>query len=360
VSRGSTNRPGLIELGLLDDRETARLAARTLGWISVVALAGGLMLAASRRPVPGLHPWGLVGASACGLAGTAVLVLRPRLMPARRLPVLVIGATLLLAFAAFEAGASFFPYVVTFYACAASGALQFLPRRWALVHLASGLLACAVVLAIQPGHWDGLAEFTLLTATIVVAAAVVDGVVARVTAAALAERALRGTLEEANARLATVNTQQRDFLARISHELRTPLNVIVGFSELLAEKLYGPLNEKQADYIGDIRGSARHLVGLIDEVLDVRRVESGRLELASRTVVISELVAEVATLFRDQADRRGVALVLDVRSPGAIEGDEGKLRQVLVNLVGNALKFTPAGGRIEVRATRHPPTPPRR
>jgi signal transduction histidine kinase len=135
----------------------------------------------------------------------------------------------------------------------------------------------------------------------------------------------------------------------MSHELRTPLNAILGFCDVLDERFFGDLNEKQAAYVADIRRSGGHLLTLINDILDLSKIEAGRLELHTCTFSLAELIQNSAKLMRDRAMRLGIGLKLDVSaSTGIVEADERMLKQVLFNLLSNALKFTQRGGFVEV------------
>jgi signal transduction histidine kinase len=137
----------------------------------------------------------------------------------------------------------------------------------------------------------------------------------------------------------------------MSHELRTPLNAIIGFSEVLAEGMFGEINAKQTEYLGDILESGRHLLSLINDILDLSKIEAGRMELEPADFDLPSAIDNALTLVRERAGRRGIMLgrAIDERV-GAIRADERKVKQVLLNLLSNALKFTPEGGRIDVRA----------
>ena len=137
----------------------------------------------------------------------------------------------------------------------------------------------------------------------------------------------------------------------MSHELRTPLNAVIGFSEVLLDRMFGDINVKQEEYLQDILSSGRHLLSLINDVLDVSRVEAGRMELEIGNFGLSGVLEEALTLVREQAGRRSQTLTLDV-DPDLpdVPGDERRIKQVVTNLVTNAVKFTPHGGRIVVSA----------
>ena len=151
--------------------------------------------------------------------------------------------------------------------------------------------------------------------------------------------------------LEIASQHKSEFLANMSHELRTPLNAIIGFSEVLAERMFGEINDKQAEYLADILESGRHLLSLINDILDLSKIEAGRMELDLADFDLPGAIDNTMTLVRERAHRRGIALERNVDARvGKIRGDERKVKQVLLNLLSNALKFTPEGGRIDVRA----------
>jgi len=160
-------------------------------------------------------------------------------------------------------------------------------------------------------------------------------------------------IEEKSRELEAASRHKSEFLANMSHELRTPLNAILGFSEVLAEGLFGEINEKQTEYLNDILESGRHLLSLINDILDLSKIEAGRMELEATDFDLPSAIENALTLVRERASRRGIALerTIDERL-GMIRADERKVKQVLLNLLSNALKFTPEGGRIDVRAAR--------
>jgi GAF domain-containing protein/anti-sigma regulatory factor (Ser/Thr protein kinase) len=151
--------------------------------------------------------------------------------------------------------------------------------------------------------------------------------------------------------LEAASRHKSEFLANMSHELRTPLNAIIGFSEVLAERMFGEINDKQSEYVGDILESGRHLLSLINDILDLSKIEAGRMELDRSDFDLPAAVDNALTLVRERAGRHGIALVraVDPRL-GAVNADERKVKQVLLNLLTNALKFTPEGGEVAVRA----------
>ena len=151
--------------------------------------------------------------------------------------------------------------------------------------------------------------------------------------------------------LEAASRHKSEFLANMSHELRTPLNAIIGFSEVLTERMFGELNEKQDEYLRDIYASGQHLLSLINDILDLSKIEAGRMELEATDFDLPSAIDNALTLVRERATRRGITLgrTIDERL-GRLRGDERKVKQVLLNLLSNALKFTPEGGRIDVSA----------
>ncbi len=158
-------------------------------------------------------------------------------------------------------------------------------------------------------------------------------------------------IQEKSAQLEVANKHKSEFLANMSHELRTPLNAIIGFSEVLSDRMFGELNEKQADYMKDIHESGRHLLSLINDILDLSKIEAGRMDLELSTFDLPSALSNAMTLVRERAQRHAIQLSLDVdRRLGSFEADERKFKQIVVNLLSNAVKFTPDGGRVEVSA----------
>jgi signal transduction histidine kinase len=153
--------------------------------------------------------------------------------------------------------------------------------------------------------------------------------------------------------LETASKHKSEFLANMSHELRTPLNAIIGFSQVLRQQLFGEVNEKQAEYLDDILSSGNHLLSLINDVLDLSKVEAGQVELELADFSLREALERGVVMVRERATTSGVQLTLQL-APGVdiVRGDERRLRQVVFNLLSNAVKFTPAGGRIDIAAER--------
>jgi len=151
--------------------------------------------------------------------------------------------------------------------------------------------------------------------------------------------------------LELASRHKSDFLATMSHELRTPLNAIIGFSEVLQEQMFGELNERQIAYVNDVLEAGRHLLSLINDVLDLAKIEAGRLDLELSQVAIPDVLRGAISMHSERASRADLELNLTTEPEQiTIPADERRLRQIVFNLLSNAVKFTPAGGRIDVSA----------
>ena len=164
------------------------------------------------------------------------------------------------------------------------------------------------------------------------------------------ETALR-ELDEKSRELEAASEHKSAFLANMSHELRTPLNAILGFSQVLREQMAGEINAKQAEYLDDVLSSGNHLLALINDVLDLSKVEAGQVELEVAPFSLREALERGIVMVRERATKDGVQVALGLDSGvDVVEGDERRVRQVIFNLLSNAVKFTPAGGAVDVRA----------
>jgi signal transduction histidine kinase len=153
--------------------------------------------------------------------------------------------------------------------------------------------------------------------------------------------------------LEAASQHKSEFLANMSHELRTPLNAIIGFSQVLGDEMVGPVNEKQAEYLDDIISSGNHLLSLINDVLDLSKVEAGQVELEVHPFSLRKALERGVVMVRERATEDGVRVAF-VADPevDVVDGDERRIKQVIFNLLSNAVKFTPAGGEVDVSATR--------
>ena len=158
-------------------------------------------------------------------------------------------------------------------------------------------------------------------------------------------------LETKTAELQVASRHKSEFLASMSHELRTPLNAVIGFSEVLLDQMFGELNERQLEYLRDIWSSGRHLLHLLSDILDLSKVEAGKMDLESVPFSVREALEYGISMMRERATRHGLGLGLDVApAVGDVEADELRFKQVVINLLSNAVKFTPDGGTVTVTA----------
>jgi len=202
------------------------------------------------------------------------------------------------------------------------------------------LIGCLAVTRNQPGDFP--AETIELLRTF-----------ATQSALAIQNARLFHEIEDKSRQLEAASRHKSEFLANMSHELRTPLNAVIGFSEVLLQKMFGELNEKQDEYLKDIYASGQHLLSLINDILDLSKIEAGRMELAPAPFHLPTALENAVTLVKERAGRHGIALQLDIDPQlGELVGDERKVKQVLLNLLSNAVKFTPEGGGISLKASR--------
>jgi signal transduction histidine kinase/DNA-binding response OmpR family regulator len=172
------------------------------------------------------------------------------------------------------------------------------------------------------------------------------------SALALINAQLYQQLEQQSAALEVASRHKSEFLASMSHELRTPLNAIIGFSEVLLERMFGELNERQDDYLRDIWSSGKHLLELLNDILDLSKIEAGQMVLNRSEFVVSESLEYCLSMVRERALKQRINLNLEVDPDvGVLDADRLRFRQVVLNLLSNAVKFTPDGGRVDVRAS---------
>jgi signal transduction histidine kinase len=158
-------------------------------------------------------------------------------------------------------------------------------------------------------------------------------------------------LDDKTGQLEIANRHKSEFLANMSHELRTPLNAVIGFSEVLLERMFGEVNPKQEEYLNDILSSGKHLLSLINDILDLSKIEAGRMELEAQAFDLPSALDNALTLIRERAARHSIGLEVHVDPAiGQVVADERKIKQVLLNLLSNAVKFTPEGGKITMSA----------
>jgi signal transduction histidine kinase/CheY-like chemotaxis protein len=172
------------------------------------------------------------------------------------------------------------------------------------------------------------------------------------SALALINAQLYRRLERQSAALEVASRHKSEFLASMSHELRTPLNAIIGFSEVLLERMFGELNERQDEYLRDIWSSGKHLLELLNDILDLSKIEAGQMVLNRSEFIVRKSLDYCLSLVRERALKQGVLLSLEVDAEvGLLDADRLRFRQVVLNLLSNAVKFTPDGGRVDICAS---------
>ena len=156
------------------------------------------------------------------------------------------------------------------------------------------------------------------------------------------------TIKEQNEKILEADKVKNEFLANISHELRTPLNSILGFSDILGTQLYGNLNAKQEEYVNDIKVSATHLLGMINEVLDMSKIEANAMKIVKSAFWISRAVDEVANILAPLAQKKNIKLIKNMNADFEVFADYQKIQQILYNLVSNAIKYSPENDEVEI------------
>jgi len=158
------------------------------------------------------------------------------------------------------------------------------------------------------------------------------------------------TIKEQNEKILEADKVKNEFLANISHELRTPLNSILGFADILSTQLYGNLNEKQEEYINDIKASGTHLLGMINEILDMSKLEANAMKVVKSRFYISRAINEVSNLLMPLANKKGIIINSDLPQDFEVFADYQKIQQILYNLVSNAIKFSPDNDTVDIAA----------
>ncbi len=215
--------------------------------------------------------------------------------------------------------------------------------------VAALLSVAAVWLFIMPLNMTMLAPYQTLA--FMVGALTVIAVIAAMRLASAKIRRINDNLRLSEAQLAEASKAKSEFIARMSHELRTPLNAIIGFSEMIREAMIGPLDARYRGYGADIHSAGRHLQNVINDILDISKIEGGRIELRDEPVAVEDMIESCRRIVAGMAEATGVTLSVDVpASLPLISCDALRFRQILLNLMSNAVKFTPAGGSATVSA----------
>jgi signal transduction histidine kinase len=314
---------GLVILGVA---AVAPLSAEwrllTIAGAVAIALGGSLLILKG-----GAFPLGVMDAmSVCGLS---VIVFAAARQPALR------GAL---------------PPLLVVY-----GMVHFAARRWPawVLHMIVSGVGYAAVLSTSPASPAPAARWFAVMAAIASTGFFVRWLVNRIRELIVAEHEARRAADLAAAELAVVNDAKSRFLARMSHELRTPLNAVLGFADVLRDGLAGPVGERERAYVDDIADCGRHLLSLVDDVLDLSKVEAGDVaDLRAAPCDIVRIVDDAARMVRERAGRGTVELDIECTwVGGAVVADERRIRQVVVNLLDNAIRFTPPGGSVTISVT---------
>jgi signal transduction histidine kinase/ActR/RegA family two-component response regulator len=173
------------------------------------------------------------------------------------------------------------------------------------------------------------------------------------SALAIVNARLFGELQTKTRELEIASHHKSEFLASMSHELRTPLNAVIGFSEVLLDRMFGEINERQDEYLRDIWNSGRHLLELLNEILDLSKVEAGQMVLEPSTFSVGSALEYCLAMVRERAASHAITVTVEIADDvGTIEADELRFKQVVLNLLSNAVKFTPDGGSVSIKAYR--------
>ena len=225
---------------------------------------------------------------------------------------------------------------------------------WGPWVLALGIPPCSLLLAFYRAHREAIQEHERRVQEVEALNAELERKVEeRTRELAMALEGIEGAnrmLSDANRALTEASKAKSAFLANVSHELRTPLNSVIGFSELLTDPGFGDLSPRQREFLSDIRDSGEHLLALINDILDLSKIEAGKLDVNREHVDVAELVRESAAMLRPQGAKKGITLEVQGPTGGRAHVDPRLVRQVLVNLLSNAVKFTPDGGRVDAAA----------
>lgn len=282
------------------------------------------------------------------LGAVPVLLLRPGRLPLRLMDAALIAASLLICWIALDDAlvAATAPFSLL-----GLNLLAFGVRRPAATVLLAGssVVGYLAVVLWGPELAAPLAHWLAYVLALATSGAMIQWLVQKVRRFVASEVEAQRDAERASAALAVVNEEKNAFLGRMSHELRTPLNAVLGFAGVLRGGLSGPLTERQEGYVKDIADAGQHLLSLVDDVLDLSRIEGGDVLLELTEFDLRDVVDESLRLIRGRAARAGLRLRLELSTRETrLTGDERKVRQVIVNLLSNAVRFTPAGGRVTV------------
>jgi signal transduction histidine kinase len=328
------------------------IGAGTLGLVSVAITVASADRMQGFRPVP------VAVIAVCGLALGSTLALSSFVTRAWMIHLCGAFACAASTLASYWSGPSFGPYGAIFLILTAIALVMFLDRRGSFVLLVLIGLCEAWLLSVQHPSPSPVSRWVLMVGVCAVGAATVDALVGRLAESTRAEAVARRAAEAARVEsernrvlLEQASHHKSEFLANMSHELRTPLNAVIGFAEVLGGQHFGDLNARQVEYVEDIRGAGMHLLALINDVLDLAKVEAGRMDIQPHWFSLEESAQAAVNLVRRRAAAGQLELRVDIASDAVdTYGDQRRIQQVLVNLLANAVKFTPPGGVVELLA----------
>jgi signal transduction histidine kinase len=347
VMESVTSRPGYSAFAEPGSVANLALIVAVGSWFAYSAAVVNIALALVTNLSMG-HRIGLVGLAITN-AGSAYIVRRSQ-SRLQQIGLHVWGGlgTIIISIGVYYSG-SFIDLYPLVYGWVPMVAFALWNRRPALGHVVWVMVSYAVVLNLRPFH-DRASLWLMVMTVICFNAAVVSFLTDRLRNLVITEQLARRTAERVRAELAAMTAHKSEFLANMSHELRTPLNAIVGFADLLHSEVAGELQPRQRAYVEDIQSAARRLTVIINDVLDLAKLEAGQFHIDVEQVAIVPLLDLVAARARDEAKGR-IEITVDVE-PGlqCVTADGHRLEQVLTNLAVNGVKFTPDGGRVSLTA----------
>ncbi|HJR26919.1 MAG TPA: HAMP domain-containing sensor histidine kinase, partial [Acidimicrobiales bacterium] len=291
----------------------------------------------------------LAGLGLVGMALGAILGFRRGAVPLPTMDVVTVGTEVALGLAGIYGGDALHIVLPAIYVSIGTTVCLIRPMTGALLHMAAFVTSYGAVLVFGPPVPAPLTRWLAVVAAIAVSATFVRWLVRRVVEVASAEHRARLEIDATTEELAEQDAARTVFLAKMSHEFRTPLNSIVGFSDVLREELDGPLEDIQRELVADIGEAGRDLLALVDDLLDVRRVEEGEVLLRLAEVDLCDTARTVERLLVERAAELGVGIRVHCpSSPLSVRADPLRVRQILWNLVGNAIKYSPAGAEVDI------------
>ena len=296
--------------------------------IGAVLLGGITLVANAISPAPGYRPVPLLLLAAVAVAIAAFAGVRRATLTSPGMSVLLASATVGFTLCNYFVGVGQQPYGTMLYAWIGIAAVSFLARRLAIAHLAFLGATYAALLGLQHGNAAPAARWTVVMGVVVISAMSVDTLLARLGSLADAERRARMRLESIRCELEAASRHKSHFLATMSHELRTPLNAIIGFSEVLQDELFGPLSAKQREYATDLAEAGHQLLSLVNDILDLAKVDAGRMEL-----MLTEDIDITDPLTLACGAQRPVSVDVVIHPLQGIDVDEHKFRRIVDNLI---------------------------